>query len=190
MKRILLTLLFLSLSLFAKPLNEVHKVAVLKNWKPYYSLDKRAKPTGYAIELFEKIASNIGLKYEYVIVDGWKEAMKLIEEGSVDIIPNTGITPARSKFMNFTQQTDVFEVGLFKNSRFKDLKNVKNLGSKTVGVVLKNVCERLTIKNKIYFKNYHSALASLENNEIDTLCYPKPLLNYSIMVYKTKRYSN
>jgi len=185
MKKLFISIFILySITLFAKNLDDTHNIGVLKEWKPYYSLDKNGKPKGYAIDLFEKLASNIGLKYEYIVVENWKEMWKFIELGKVDIVPNVGIALKRAEFLSFTQTTDVFEIGLYKNKKLKELKKISDIKDKTVGVVLKNVCTKLVndniSKNKILYSSYHRSLAALESNEIDVLCYPKTIIESSI----------
>lgn len=180
-KLALFIFLSLTFSLFAKPLDKTYKVVVLNDWKPYYFIGKDEKPKGYAIDLFEKIASSINLKYKYVIANNWKDAVLMLERKEVDIIPNIGIALKRGNYLNFTQSTDVFEISLFKN---KSIKNIKTLKDKRVGVLLTNVCNKLIndkiTDNKILFRSYHRSLAALSQNEIDVLCYPKPLVNQSI----------
>lgn len=179
MKKLILLISILSF-LSAGELNKVYKVVVLTDWKPYYFINKNNKPDGYAIELFEKIASNIGVKYEYVVVDTWKEAIELIAQKKVDISPNVGITKTRENIYSFSTPTDFFEISLYKNKKVKD----NDLKTKKVGVIINNVCRQLIkedmCKTKKIFDNYHHALAQLVDNKIDVLCFPKNLVNQSI----------
>jgi len=166
------------------PMHKVHKVAVLRNWKPYYYLNKDNKASGYAIELFEKLATNIGLKYEYVFFDTWNEMNEALQNKQIDIIPNTGKALKRANYTDFTQTTDLFEVGLFKHAKIKDIETIKDLKEAKVGIVNKNICSKLITEdmtqNKLVFSNLYSALADLEENKIDVLCYPKKIIVHSI----------
>jgi len=177
--KIFLIISLMILGVYAKELNKVHKVVVLKNWKPYYFLDDKGKPSGYSIDLFEKIANNIGLNYQYVIVDSWKDAHKLIESNKAQIVPNIGIDKMREDIFSFTEPTDFFEIGLFKRGELniKDKQPIKDLA---VGVVLKNICEKLitdeTTNYKVTYQSFYKSIAALRNKEIDLLCYPKPLM--------------
>lgn len=183
-KLLILIFILISTSLFSKPLNKEHTVGVLKDWKPYYFLDKKGQPKGYAIELFEKLASNLDLKFKYIIVNDWKEMWELIEENKIDIVPNVGISSKRAEFLSFTQATDVFEIGLFKNKSLTQLNSIAQIKNYSCGIVLKNICTKLindnSIDHKILYNSYHRALAAINNNEIDILCYPKPLVENSI----------
>lgn len=117
---ILILILLFCFDLFAnQPTNEIHKVVILKDWKPYYSTDKNGKPTGYAIELLELIAKKINLKYEYIVVDQWKDGYKYFEDKKASIVPNIGILGNREKLFVFTQETDVFEILLFKRAIYQ-----------------------------------------------------------------------
>lgn len=174
---IFITLLFFSLNLIAKPLNEPHSVGVLKDWKPYYFINDKGKADGYAVEHFEAIAKNIGLKYNYIVVDSWKECLKLFNAGKIDIIPNVGITKSRKHDMLFSEPTDLFSISLFKKEHAEISSNLRD---KKVGVVLQNIGNKLIDKqitnNKIIFQTFHQALLALQNDEIDVMCYPKPLM--------------
>lgn len=131
---ILVFILLFSVYLEAKTSQKVYKVGVLKDWKPYYFLDQNKKPTGYAVDLFEKLASNLDIKYEYVIVESWKELNNLLKLQKIDIIPNIGIALKRADYTNFTQSTDVFEIGLFKHKNLHDIKSLEDVKTRSVAV--------------------------------------------------------
>lgn len=184
MGKLLLLLSLFALQLWAKTPEKVYKVVVLEDWYPYYTVDMNGKPDGYGVELFEKIASNLGLKYEYVTVHSWKDAHKLLNEGEAQLMPNMGISEDRSKLYSFSQPTDVFEIGLFKYKSLEDVNSIEDLRKCSVGVVIKNICTKLidekVTDTKITFQNFNRSLAALDSNEIDVLCYPRPLVEQSI----------
>ncbi len=184
MHKIFFILLLLTITILSASSEKVYKVLALKEWKPYYSLNKDNKPEGYAIDLFETLAKRINIQYEYVIVDNWNDAHKQFRDGKIDIFPNMGLVEKRLKTFDFTQPTDLFEIGLFKRKNAKSLKSTLDLKNKTVGVVLGNICEKLITLNitdtKVTFQNFHRAVAALNNSEIEVLCYPKPLMQNTI----------
>ena len=160
---------------------KVYKVGIIKNWEPYYVATDPKKPTGYAVELFEALAEKINLRYEYIIAEDWDSLWNLVEQKQIDIIPNVGIALNRSQLVNFTQVTDVFEIGLFEN---KNTKNPNETKTKNIGVVEKNVCTKLIDENlynsKFTYKTFYKSLDGLTNGEIDLLCYPRPIVQYFI----------
>ncbi|QDF30023.1 GGDEF domain-containing protein [Halarcobacter anaerophilus] len=162
---------------------EIHKVAVVKNWEPYYFVNENGKPEGYAIELFEKVAKSIDLKYEYIIVDDFDEVFKLFEEKKADIIPNIGITQSRENLFLFTQETDSFFINIYKKTN-ATYKNIKDLKDKKIGVVKRNICNKLINKDltnqKIYFKHFEDMLTALKMDKIDAFCYPQPLIEHEL----------
>ena len=56
MQKIFFILLFFSITILSASTEKVYKVLALKEWKPYYGLNKDNKPEGYAIDLFETLA--------------------------------------------------------------------------------------------------------------------------------------
>lgn len=180
---VLLLFFLLPCGLFADYSHKNHKVVVLKNWKPYYFVEK-GQPQGYAIDVFEKIAKNIDLKYEYIIAKNWSEATQLLEEGQLTIMPNMGITPKRENIVSFTQPTDVFEIQLYKKASDNYLNSFDDIKKRKIAVVKNNVCNQLISTEesdfKIIYKSYHQAFSHLIEGKVDTLCYPKPLVQYTL----------
>lgn len=179
---VIYTLLLCNLLFGENTKKEIHKVVILKDWKPYYATDRDGKPTGYAIELFELIAQKTNLQYEYIIVNDWKDVYPYFENNQASIVPNLGMASNREELFVFTQPTDIFEITLFKRTISKNIQDIDNLQEKTIGVVSKNVCEDLIIQNvttnqKITYNELGRAFSALLSGEIDALCYPKPLVH-------------
>ncbi len=183
MKKLLFfTILFIFHNLVLSD-DKVHNILILKEWKPYYSLDRNSKPTGYSIELFEAIAKDIGLKYRYKIYDNWAQIVSYCKSGEKYIIPNTGITEMRASYTLFSKPTDSLKISYFKRKNSYEIINKNSLKNKTIGVVESNVCARLVdneILKKIEFKDQYLALTALISGEIDALCYPKSLFEHNL----------
>lgn len=180
MKRLFTIFIIFIFPLLLTANDETHKVVVLKDWKPYYFINDTGKPDGYAVELFEKLAKIIDLKYEYVIVNDGKEAIKFIEEKKADLIPNIGLTKKREKVLIFTQTTDSFYINLYRKND-SNYNSIEDLENKNIGLVQHNACTKIIddkeIKiNKIYFKDYKEMIQALMAKKIDAFCYPQPLV--------------
>lgn len=179
----LIIILLFPLYLFSFDSNDskVYKIAITDNWKPYYYVNKNGKPDGYAVELFEKIAKNLNIKYEYVIAANMHEILELFKENKVDIIPNIGISQNREDLFLFTQPTDSFFAKIYKRKDNKSINTKYDLQDKKVGVVIGNICTRLIdekiTKNKIYFTHYEELVSALKQKRIDSFCYPEMLIN-------------
>lgn len=182
MIKLLFILIFLATGIFAQ--DKIYKVAFLKDWKPYYKINKDGNLDGYVFELFEAIRKKTNLKFEYKVVNNWKEILTLLEKGQIDIVPNVGITKTREHLFVFTQPTDTFKIKLYKRIDSPDIKSFKDIKDKTVGVKITNICDQLITKNitnkKIVLNNFNRLLTSLTSGEVDIICYPEVLMNLKI----------
>jgi polar amino acid transport system substrate-binding protein len=185
MKKIFILLFLISITSYSATYSKVYNVVIHKEWKPYYYIDKNHNPNGYAVDLFKEVAKESNIQYKYIIVDNWMEGQKLIKEGKADIIPNLGITKKRSQTYLYTQATDTFSISLFKRKNSIDLSSYKDIQSRPIGIVEGNACNRIIKKkgsslNIKKYTEFNLALYSLISGEIDTLCYPKPLLDFKL----------
>jgi diguanylate cyclase (GGDEF)-like protein len=151
---------------------------------PYYSVDSNGKASGFSIDLFEAIAKDIDIKYQYIEVGEWHEFWALLNSGAVDIIPDIGVLDKRRKKLLFSQPTNTFEIKIYKRVNSKHLKSITDFEDKTVAVVGENV--GITLMNKYpkisieVFGNRFDAFYALLSGEVDGFCYPKPLIEYSL----------
>jgi ABC-type amino acid transport substrate-binding protein len=88
-------------------------VAVLADFQPQYSLDANGRPTGFAIEVFERLAELANLEVSYIVKQNWEEVQQALKSGEADIIPNMGVTERRQAFANFTAPVETFPVSIF-----------------------------------------------------------------------------
>lgn len=184
MKKFIIIICLLLIPSFSFSIDEkTYKVVIRKDWSPYYFINEDGKPTGFAIELFEKIAEKTNIKYQYVVVDDFKEIIKLFKEDKVDILPNVGISSKREELFLFTQPTDSFYVNIYKNKNSKNIVDLKDIQGKKIGLVLNNICGRLMDKGKYdryFYTNYKDLISALKEGQIDAFCYPKPLIEQQI----------
>ena len=183
--RIFLITISFSIVLFANiQKDKIYNVAIFKNWMPYYYVNNKQEPSGFAIDIFEEIAKDIGIKYKYTIIDNWSEFWPLVNSGKIDIIPDTSTTKNRKKSLLFSNTTNTFEITIYKRATSKKLKEISDFHNKIVAVVNKNVGVSVIqkypqIKTKV-FNNRFDAFYALLSGEVDGICYPKPLTNYSL----------
>jgi len=178
--------LFVTTILFGeKEYNQhIHTVIVPADWKPYFYLLEDGKPTGYAVELFELVAKEAGIKYRYKIVPTWIELWPYFESGEAHIVPSLGISDSRRGFSDFSSTTDTFSIHLFKRSNSNHIKNIKSLKDKKVAVVYRNIGQSVMEKYKdiqtVVYKNHFEAITALLSGEVDGFCYPKPLMDVTL----------
>ena len=180
-KFFLLLVLCFNTLLYAQ--DKVHNVLILKDWKPYYAFDKNGKPTGYAIELFEVLANDIGLKYQYKIYDNWADMASFRKSGESYIIPNTGLVEMRADYTLYSDFTDTFQIKYFKRKDSYKIQNEEDLKDKKVAVVKNNICVKLMdniSSQSVVYSDRFRALSDLVSGEVDAVCYPKSLFNLTL----------
>ncbi len=76
-----------------------------------FSLVDGGNDTGFSLELWDEVAKDLGVTYEYQRVDVFSDMLELVETGQADAaIANISITAARELVMDFSQP--IFESGL------------------------------------------------------------------------------
>ena len=162
----------------------IHTVYIPADWRPYYFLDENKKPTGFAIDLFEAIAKESKINYEYKIVPSWKELWPYLESGEAHIIPDLGITDKRKEYTVFSRPTNTFQVSLFKRAKSFEIKTIDDIKGKVVAVVERNVGQKVISKykniNVKVFHNHFKAIRALLSGEVDIFVYPKPLMLHTL----------
>ncbi|WP_419765831.1 MAG: diguanylate cyclase [Arcobacter sp.] len=180
----LVTISFFVMSFANIQKDKIYNVAVFKNWMPYYYVNNKQEPSGFAVDIFEEIAKDIGIKYKYTVIDNWNEFWPLVNSGKIDIIPDISTTKNRKKSLLFSNTTNTFEITIYKRATSKKLKEINDFHNKTVAVVNRNIGVSVMqkypqIKTKV-FNNRFDAFYALISGEVDGICYPRPLTNYSL----------
>lgn len=182
MKKIffIVILFCLSIPLFAQQ-EKVYKVVIRSDWKPYYFLNEQGKPDGYAVELFEAIAQEANIRFEFVIAANFQEIIQLLHKSQVDIVPNISIVAHRESLLLFTQPTDDFMINIYKHKESKNINTLEDINNRKMGLVSNNICAKLIDENythiqKTYYVDYKALMQGLLNKEVDVFCYPKPLI--------------
>jgi len=162
----------------AKPLEVV--AVIPREFPPHYSLDEKGRPIGFAIDVMEQIAVLAGLRVSYLVKDTWVETNAALQDGTADIIPNTGITPQRQVDRAFTAPLETFSVSIFVRQSSLDIQGEDNLDGRKVAVVADNVAlsllqDRPDVEMTV-FKHPENALFALLSGQVDALIYPQPVL--------------
>ena len=157
------------------------KIATLANFPPQYALDETGNPTGFAVEVMNRVADLANMVPEYVVFDHWLEAQQALRSGAVDIIPNMGITERRQVFADFTAPVETFPVSIFVRKAESRIKSAQGLAGHRVAVVEINVGYTL-IKDRpdielVVTHAASEAIMSLLAGQADALVYPQPVID-------------
>lgn len=150
--------------------------AVPSSFPPYYQLDSRGQPTGFAIEIMDEIARQAGIRIRYEAKGSWTAVFNAVRSGEVDLIPNVGATKARESFLAFTIPVETFAISIFTRKSTSEIKGGDDLKGRNVGAVKANIGLKIAKKlpglKVTAFSSFEQAIFALFSGRIDALIYP------------------
>ena len=154
--------------------------AVHRNFPPAYSVDKNGRPTGFAVELTEKIAPLAGLKVAYIVKNSWAEVNEALKKGGADFIPDMGVIKERKAVYDFTAPFRTFSVSIFVRKQTYDIRTIDDLMGRKVGVVRTNAGEKILKEHKgidlRIYSNVSDIVFELLSGHVDAVVYPESVL--------------
>jgi signal transduction histidine kinase len=105
------------------------RVAVLQDFPPLYGQDSQGRPTGFAIDLLETMASAAGFTIDYVVTENWGTAAQLVRDGVVDFVPGFGINEERLAEFSFSVPMETFPVRIFIKKDDRRIRTVEDLAA-------------------------------------------------------------
>ncbi len=155
----------------------VVRAGVLRSFDPLYSVNDSGQITGFAVEFFDAFSLFAGIEREYILFDTWEEALQALQNNTIDVIPNMGITPARSKFTNYTDSYDTTSISIFVRSNNTSISSIEDLNSHRVGVVVSNIganiAEQYGLTNVVHYENQNDLFIHLLSGHIDAAIFIK-----------------
>lgn len=91
---------------------EATKIRVgIKRLEPFVFIDEKNQPAGFSIDLWNAIAADLGIQYEWVLTGTVNELVADVQSGKTDAaIAGISMTPQRELLVDFTYP--YFESGL------------------------------------------------------------------------------
>ncbi len=153
--------------------------AVPRDFPPHYSIDKEGNPTGFAIDLMNRIGALSGLRINYIVKETWSEVDECLRNGDADLIPNIGITDRRKVYFDFSSPVELFPVSIFVQKQSRQIEGAEDLAGHRLAAVRYNVGVSL-FENRddielFIFNTPEEALFALLAGEVDALVYPEPI---------------
>lgn len=150
--------------------------AIPEHWPPQYSQSKSGEPEGFAIDVFNHLSNQLGLTVEYKTAKTFRGAIRLLESGAADVIPNSGIVDERLDGSLFSDPVETFHIVIFTRTASPLANRFGTLHGKAVGVVERNaglflLRERKDIDLTVYDSAEH-ALFGLLSGSVDAVVYP------------------
>lgn len=154
--------------------------AIPHSFPPQYAFTAQERPTGFAIDVMDAIADQVGIQIQYQVVDSWQEAHLALQQGRVQLIPNMGITPGRSQFAHFTEPVETFVVSVFVRKEDTHLVTLEDLVGHQIGVIKGNVAAGILRErghqSLTLFPTFSDALLELVSGQVDAIAYPEPVV--------------
>jgi PAS domain S-box-containing protein len=154
--------------------------AVPRDHPPQYSTNQHGEPEGFAVEVMNILARRAGVRIRYVVKDTWIQAADALRSGSVQLIPNLGISEERRKEFDFTSPLEAYNLSLFIRYSAEDLKSMEDLKFRKVAVVqfssARGFLEPLNLKNLKVYADVNNALFGLLSGTVDVLAFAEPVL--------------
>jgi ABC-type amino acid transport substrate-binding protein len=144
---------------------------------PTYFIDpKTNKPTGFAVDIINRIAELSDMDVSYTVGHGWKEIVEKIKSGEADIIPEIGISEDRRTDLSFTIPLDTFPVGMFVRSN-------SNLKEITKGLIVGTIQDSFAYEEMrnvwgihiVAYKSFSQGLYDLLAGRVDVFACPEPV---------------
>ena len=155
--------------------NDTIRVLILENFPPQF-ISTPDGPSGLAVEVVREVARRASLNIEFVTVKGWKDVYAPLENRTVDVLSNMGVTEARQKLVEFTEPYEVFDYKLFVRRETRDLETLANLNGRMLGVQDTNFLTKGLVKSGKYnikfYSSFHAAFLGLLAGEIDAIPAP------------------
>ena len=151
-----------------------------RSWPPQYSLDPAGRPTGFAIDIMDRIAARAGIRVSYRVFDNFAAVGEAMQAGLIDLIPNSGMTAERRAEFLFSAPVKTFAVSVFVREDTIDIIAPENLAGRRVAVVEYNVGRNL-MKGRpdidlVVHRDAATALFELLSGRVDAMVFPQPVM--------------
>ncbi len=164
----------------AEPVPREVIAGVPESWPPQYDVDEDGRPVGFAIDVMDAVTALAGIRVTYRVFPNFAEAGRAMDSGTVDIIPNSGITPDRVAAFAFTAPVETFVVSIFVRDDTQDIGGLADLVGRRVAVVERNIGEKLlkdrTDIQAVVHPDIRTALFDLLSGHADAIIFPQPVL--------------
>jgi PAS domain S-box-containing protein len=145
-------------------------------WAPFILRSKDGETNGISSRILNLAASRVGLEVDYV--DGpWPKMQEMIKNGELDLLQCVSKTPARDKYLHFTEPYMTLSDAIFVQKGDKTIGSILDLKGKRLAVADgTHLQERLNIRYPvIQLVPVKSALEGLRNvSNGETIAYIGP----------------
>lgn len=169
----LLTVSFSGSPSVAQPLKQPILVHSDQGFPPYLELDRKGKPTGFAIDLLKAVALEENLQLQWQ-VERWDLSMRALEEGQIDLLPMMAQSPEREQRYDFSDAYLSSYDSVFVRRGEDKIQTLDDLAERRILVVTNGMAHEYLAHNGSYqalllASTTEEAMARLAAGEADCL---------------------
>jgi len=113
----------------------VVRVGLDPSWAPVEFIDEQRQPQGISVAYLGEMALGLGLRFEFVPTASWSQTLQQFDQGRLDLLPATAVTPARRQRFELTEPYLAFPAAIFSAADVAYLGGVEALRGQVVAVV-------------------------------------------------------
>jgi diguanylate cyclase (GGDEF)-like protein len=83
--------------------NQPIKIGIDPFWKPIEFIDEAGQQVGINPDIIELIAKRTGIKFSYVVIEGWSSLYNAMLNGEIDVLAGANQTPERDQLFLFSE---------------------------------------------------------------------------------------
>jgi ABC-type amino acid transport substrate-binding protein len=152
------------------------------NFPPVNLLDGHGELTGFGRELSEAVVRAIGGDVRHIHSKNWTEVLDWLDNGRADFIHDTGYTPERTVFLDFSEPILEMPEGIFVLDHRYDIQSLPTLYGKRVACVNKHIThlylQKFTQIECHVVATPAEGLQALLDEAVDAFIYPRQIVQH------------
>jgi two-component system, NarL family, sensor histidine kinase EvgS len=150
----------------------VVKVGLLAEQPPFHIWPAGQTPSGYDLDLLERIARDSGLRFDFRRFEHWEQLLAALTAGEVDLVTATAQTADRARWMSFTQPYMSLPQGLAGARAITSVPSAPDLAGRRVAVARRYVTEEIAAERfpqaqRLVYSGEAEALDAVVRGEAD-----------------------
>ena len=145
-------------------------------------LDDNGILIGFGRDLSTAVAKSLGLEVQHMHSGNWSNVLKWLDDGTADLIHDTGYTAERESYLDFTVPILEMPESIFVLNWQYDIQDVSSLKGKKVACVNQHITHIYLQKFKeiqcYLVSTPIEGLLALINGKVDAFIYPEQIVQY------------
>ena len=163
----------------------VIRYTVQPNREPVEFIDRAGAPGGMSSDYIQYLTRLLGVRFEFVPVNHWSEALEKIRTGEIDLLPTAALTEERQAYLTFTEPYHNLPVAIFAPLDAAFYGALETLAGHRVAVLRHSSVQELLRSDypditQVEFVDTDAALQAVERGEVDA--FVESLLTVSYII--------